>query len=84
MAGGNAFFSLLLMTVMSPVAPQMSGSMAAGRSAELCFGQVPTIVGVPGEEVIGTEGSDVVVTNGAFNARTLSGDDLVHHGRGSE
>jgi len=77
MAGRNAFFSLLLMTVMSPAAPQMSGSMAAGRSAELCFGQVPTIVGVPGEEVVGTEGSDVVVTNGAFNARTLSGDDLL-------
>jgi Ca2+-binding RTX toxin-like protein len=38
---------------------------------------VPTIVGVPGEVIEGTDGPDVVVTNGAGLVATGAGDDLV-------
>ncbi len=44
---------------------------------DLCFGQVPTIVGTPGVHILGTEGPDVVITNSAAGARTLGGDDLL-------
>ena len=43
----------------------------------MCFGQLPTIVGAPGKFVEGTEGPDVVLTNGAYAADTLGGDDLL-------
>jgi Ca2+-binding RTX toxin-like protein len=42
-----------------------------------CFGQAPTIVGVPSTELEGTEGPDVVITNGATLVQTFGGDDLV-------
>jgi Ca2+-binding RTX toxin-like protein len=42
-----------------------------------CFGQVPTIVGAPATELEGTEGPDVVLTNGATIVQTFGGDDLV-------
>jgi Ca2+-binding RTX toxin-like protein len=47
------------------------------RRDALCFGHSPTIIGSPGEKIIGTEGPDVVLTNGAFAADTLGGDDLL-------
>jgi len=55
-----------------PVAAPAVGPVAA----ESCFGVTPTIVGSSGS-VIGTEGPDVVVTNGAAQVSTLGGDDLV-------
>jgi Ca2+-binding RTX toxin-like protein len=65
----------------------MASLLAAGSSAasinkagqpELCFGQVPTIIGTPGQSLFGTDGPDVVVTNGAYQSvDTGDGDDLV-------
>lgn len=47
------------------------------KLADVCFGQPPTITGTPSTELKGTEGPDVVITNGAFLVDTLGGDDLV-------
>jgi len=49
----------------------------AQAEGETCHGQPATIVGKPGADVEGTEGPDVVVTNGALRTSTLGGDDLV-------
>jgi hypothetical protein len=49
-----------------------------GSAAELCFGLTPTLVGSPGQwHLVGTEGPDVVVTNGSGDVETGGGDDLV-------
>ncbi|GIM66234.1 hypothetical protein Pve01_87520 [Planomonospora venezuelensis] len=53
-------------------------SPTAYAAAVTCQGQPATIVGTPSQyDLIGTEGPDVVVTNGAYGIRTLGGDDLV-------
>lgn len=57
---------------LAMIAPTTSAT-AAGAT---CQGQAATIVG-SGRSVTGTEGPDVVVTNGATSVRTLGGDDLV-------
>jgi Ca2+-binding RTX toxin-like protein len=44
--------------------------------AETCRGEAVTIVG-SGPSITGTEGRDVVVTNGATQVRTLGGDDVI-------
>ena len=50
-------------------------SYAAG---ETCQGRPATVVGTPNQSgLVGTEGPDVVVTNGAVSVHTLGGDDLV-------
>ncbi|MBS2940315.1 hypothetical protein KDN32_21475 [Nocardioides sp. J2M5] len=49
----------------------------AGAAGETCQGRAATIVGQPLQRVVGTEGPDVVVTNGAIGVDTLGGDDLV-------
>ena len=56
----------------------------ADAAGETCRGEAATIVGTPGnpallgsDGVTGTEGRDVVVTNGAFKVSTLGGDDLI-------
>jgi Ca2+-binding RTX toxin-like protein len=50
----------------------------AQAAVETCQGRPATIVGAPGQlGVTGTEGPDVVVTNGAVGVATLGGDDLV-------
>ena len=56
----------------------------AHAAGETCRGEAATIVGTPGnpallgsDGVIGTEGRDVVVTNGEFKVSTLGGDDLI-------
>ncbi len=68
---------LLSLAMLSPL-PHAS---AAG---ETCRGEAATIVGTPGnpallgsDGIVGTEGRDVVVTNGAFKVTTLGGDDLI-------
>ncbi len=57
-----------------------SGAASAATSAAgaTCRGETPTIVG-PGKrlKLLGTEGRDVVLTNGAVEVNTLGGDDLV-------
>lgn len=62
---------LLAATLLTTTAP----SYAAGGT---CQGQPATIVGQPSQTgLVGTEGRDVVVTNGALGIDTLGGDDLV-------
>ena len=50
---------------------------AATAAGETCQGQAATIVGTPGSRITGTEGVDVIVTNGAMRVDALGGDDLV-------
>ena len=72
---------LSLMVVATLLAPASSAASNASTDTagqrDLCFGQVPTIVGMSGQGVVGTEGPDVVVTNGAPAANLLGGDDLL-------
>ncbi|MCW2766246.1 MAG: Hemolysin-type calcium-binding region [Nocardioides sp.] len=49
----------------------------AAAGVESCRGQSATIVGTPGSDIGGTDGPDVVVTNGAATTYTGAGDDLV-------
>lgn len=49
---------------------------SAAAAGETCRGEAATIVG-SGPTITGTEGRDVVVTNGATDIDTLGGDDLV-------
>src|SRR5690349_8828813 len=49
----------------------------ATAAGETCDGRPATIVGTPGGQVTGTEGADVIVTNGAARVDALGGDDLV-------
>lgn len=46
-------------------------------AATECQGQAATIVGEPGERLDGTDGPDVIVTNGARNVYAGAGGDLV-------
>jgi Ca2+-binding RTX toxin-like protein len=52
----------------------MGTATAAG---ETCQGQPATIVSTPGGTITGTEGADVIVTNGAATLDALGGDDRV-------
>ena len=49
----------------------------AAAGAATCQGQVATIVGMPRSEIHGTNGPDVIVTNGAADIYAGDGDDLV-------
>lgn len=53
------------------------GPTPATAAAATCRGVPATIVGEPGTRVVGTEGPDVIVTNGALSVDALGGDDLV-------
>lgn len=46
-------------------------------AAETCQGRPVTLVGKPGTPLLGTEGPDVIATNGASRTESLGGDDLV-------
>jgi hypothetical protein len=72
-----AVILLVLAGATSLFASSTVASVASTTQADLCLGQVPTIIGAPGEFLQGTEGPDVVVTNGASGANTLGGDDLL-------
>lgn len=61
--------ALLGLTLLAPSSAQAVG--------ETCQGLPATIVGTPGQPLTGTEGPDVVVTNGASRTRTLGGDDVI-------
>jgi hypothetical protein len=77
MPGRYAVFALSLAMVTAPSVLLTPPAVAAPNAVELCFGQLPTIVGTPGEQVIGTDGPDIVVSNSARYVDTLGGDDLV-------
>jgi hypothetical protein len=68
---------IALTTLSVCAAATLTGIPARAIQAELCFGQVPTIVGKPGREIVGTEGADVVITNDAYFTQTGPGNDLV-------
>ncbi len=70
--------ALALLAAMLPLARSVASDASAGVVAEeLCFGQVPTIVGVEEEQqVVGTDGPDVVIAHGG-EIDTGDGDDLV-------
>ena len=68
---------LLGLALLSPLT-------AANAAGETCRGEAATIVGSPAnpallgsDGVTGTEGRDVVVTNGAAKVSTLGGDDVI-------
>ncbi|NYE36401.1 Ca2+-binding RTX toxin-like protein [Nocardioides cavernae] len=63
--------ALLPATLLPAAAP-------AYAEGETCLGRLATAVGTPGQpELVGTEGDDVVVTDGAGSVATLGGDDWV-------
>ena len=72
-----ALLALLLASSSSGAVLSPQPTSSAVNESELCFGQVPTIVGTPGENLEGTDGPDVVLSNGAPYVDTLGGDDLV-------
>ena len=49
----------------------------AANAAETCQGQPVTLVGRAGTPLLGTEGPDVIDTNGASRTESLGGDDLI-------
>lgn len=49
----------------------------ATAAGETCGGAPATIVGAPGTHVVGTEGADVIVSNGALSVEALGGDDRI-------
>ncbi len=62
--------ALIGLAVMAPT--------SASAAGETCQGQAATIVGAPGTFTLtGTEGPDVIVTNGSMELDALGGDDLV-------
>ena len=68
---------LTALAVIGLAAPVLAllGAIPAS-AAETCRGEAATIVGT-GPAVTGTEGRDVVVTNGSTQVRTSGGDDVV-------
>ena len=71
------------MSRVVPVIPALAVACALLAPTELsatvttCRGEPATIVGEAGQEIIGTPGRDVVVTNRSQGVSTLEGDDLV-------
>jgi Ca2+-binding RTX toxin-like protein len=61
--------ALLGLALLTP-----TGATAAG---ETCQGQAATHVGAFGVDLVGTDGPDVIVTNGSTVVDALAGDDLV-------
>ena len=52
-------------------------STAATAAGETCQGRPATLVGALDQQVSGTEGPDVIVSNGASRVDALGGDDLI-------
>ena len=73
-----ALSALVLVAATTPLAYSLApDAFRAVAAEELCFGQVPTIVGVDEEQqVVGTDGPDVVIAHGG-EINTGDGDDLV-------
>jgi Ca2+-binding RTX toxin-like protein len=63
--------------VVALVAGSFLPSHASARAAETCRGQAATHVGTSGEELVGTDGVDVIVTNSASRVYALDGNDLI-------
>lgn len=72
-----ALISLMLVTAMGSSVFLKSTSVATASEVELCFGQVPTIVGAPDQQGLEGTGGPDVATNGAYGVNLLGGDDLL-------
>jgi RTX calcium-binding nonapeptide repeat (4 copies) len=59
--------------LLSPLAP----GVAAQAAGETCDGLPATLVGTPGSTVTGTDGADVIVSNGAAKVDGKGGDDVI-------
>ena len=58
--------------------PVPGGSATTDDSVEpTCHGQTATLIGVPGEPLVGTDAADVIVTNGARYVRSRLGNDSI-------
>lgn len=66
-------FRAVLVLVLLPVV----AAPPAHAVADLCLGQVPTIVGTADQDVTGTEGPDVIVATDATSITALGGDDRI-------
>lgn len=66
---------LMVLSLLAPLA--VLGTSGQARAAELCQGQVPTIVGAPGGTVTGTAGDDVIATEGAGSVEAGDGNDRI-------
>ena len=74
------FRTLLSCAVIASVTSGLAAASprdAWAAEGETCHGQAATIVGEPGSDVEGTDGPDIVLSNGAETVYTGLGDDLV-------
>ncbi|WP_296603223.1 hypothetical protein [Nocardioides sp.] len=67
----------LLLAALTLVAGALVAPAPARADGETCRGQAATIVGHSGEAVHGTDGDDVIVTNGASETYAGPGDDTI-------
>lgn len=68
---------LALLTASLPLLVSLAIVQPAEAAAPTCEGQPATLVGTPGQALVGTAGPDVIVTNGASPVKAGDGDDLV-------
>jgi hypothetical protein len=64
MPRGPVLFAVVLATVSASTLFSTTTSVATASEVELCFGQVPTIVGAEDQSLVGTDGPDVVIVQG--------------------
>lgn len=62
---------------LSPLAAATAPAAAALGPTPTCRGLDATVVGTPGDPLDGTDGDDVIVSNGASGVSALGGNDLV-------
>lgn len=55
----------------------LAPTVSTAAAVDTCQGAPATLVGTPAQALTGTEGPDVVVTNGATLVKTLGGNDVV-------
>jgi Ca2+-binding RTX toxin-like protein len=74
MLGG--MWRLAVLTLLAPAA-LLGVAPTAHAAAPTCQGQAATEVGTPGGDATGSDGDDVIVTNGATTINAGDGDDLI-------
>lgn len=71
------FIPAALIGLAAPVLTLAAVSVPAHGAPPTCGGAPATIVGEPGSRVVGTEGPDVIVSDGAMSVDALGGDDVI-------
>lgn len=75
---GGLMFRSTTLSAVALLGAALLAPTGASAAGETCHGQPATIVGAPGTfTLVGTEGPDVIVTNGSMELDALGGDDLV-------